>query len=538
MEMFPPRLHSVGDKAWCVVGNGLSNQTFIDAPEGIIAIDTGECVEEMTAAIALLRTATSRPIAAVMYTHFHYVNGTTAAFADAGSTLPVWGHSRIATNRTRTASAIAPTYTRGLVEQFGTSLPLDGPDGIVGVGLGTYFRNPAHAPHTPGYVEADHTFDSACRITVAGLEMDITPAPSDADDSVTISIPSLDLVVNNLVWPVLFNVFAIRGEEYRDPMILLAGLDQLLSVRANHLIGAHGIPISGRDEITKRVGRYRDSIQFLWDQTVRHTNRGATSADLAHLVRLPEWADDDYLTTEHYGVAEHHTRQIRSGLFGFFDGNEANLFPYPTVERNDRYIAALGGRDTVRASCTRALEANDVRWALELASMLATSTNAEDDDRKALAHVLRTIATRTTSANIRNWCLTRARQWDGSADGSRLTTHRFSRGALLAGSADNAVHVLRVLVDPSAIDGVDAHVAFDFAEHGTSGLHVRNNVCVPTNGDGAQHVVSCSMATWAGLLTGSTTLTAALASKDVVIRGDEALVTRVLRAFDPQGFRS
>ncbi|NDF41140.1 MAG: hypothetical protein EB132_03200, partial [Actinobacteria bacterium] len=37
MEMFPPRLHSVGGKAWCVVGNGLSNQTFIDAPEGIIA---------------------------------------------------------------------------------------------------------------------------------------------------------------------------------------------------------------------------------------------------------------------------------------------------------------------------------------------------------------------------------------------------------------------------------------------------------------------------------------------------------------------
>ena len=59
MEMFPPRLHPVGDKAWCVVGNGLSNQTFIDAPEGIIAIDTGECVEEMAAAISLLRTAIS-----------------------------------------------------------------------------------------------------------------------------------------------------------------------------------------------------------------------------------------------------------------------------------------------------------------------------------------------------------------------------------------------------------------------------------------------------------------------------------------------
>jgi isopentenyl diphosphate isomerase/L-lactate dehydrogenase-like FMN-dependent dehydrogenase len=37
---------------WCFVGNGLSNQSFIDAPEGIIAIDTGESIEEMNEAIA------------------------------------------------------------------------------------------------------------------------------------------------------------------------------------------------------------------------------------------------------------------------------------------------------------------------------------------------------------------------------------------------------------------------------------------------------------------------------------------------------
>ena len=40
---------------WCFVGNGLSNQSFIDAPEGIIAIDTGESIEEMNEALAELR---------------------------------------------------------------------------------------------------------------------------------------------------------------------------------------------------------------------------------------------------------------------------------------------------------------------------------------------------------------------------------------------------------------------------------------------------------------------------------------------------
>ena len=181
MEQFEPRLHRVGDHAWCVVGNGLSNQTFIDAPEGLIAIDTGECVEEMRAAIEMVRTQTDRPFAAVLYSHFHYVNGTTAVFDDAGRKLPVWGHTRIATNRVRTSSAIAPTYTRGLVEQFGTSLPSDGSDGLVGVGLGRSFKNAAHAPHTAGYVAADSTFDAPCRIKVAGLDVDVMPAPSDAE---------------------------------------------------------------------------------------------------------------------------------------------------------------------------------------------------------------------------------------------------------------------------------------------------------------------------------------------------------------------
>ena len=435
-------------------------------------------------------------------------------------------------------SAISPTYNRGLVEQFGVSLPLDGPDGIVGVGLGFSLRNPAHAPHTPGYVEADHTFDSACRITVAGLELEITPAPSDADDSVTIHAPSLDLVVNNLVWPTLFNVFAIRGEEYRDPMVLIAGIDHLLSLHAECLIGAHGIPITGREEIVRRVTRYRDSIQFLWDQTVRHTNRGANSIDLAHLVRLPDWADDDYLTTEHYGVTEHHTRQIRSGLFGFFDGDESNLFTHPTVERNDRFIGAMGGREAVRAACRRALSDDDLRWSLELSSMLAHSSGSEATDRGLVAETLRTIAQRTTAANIRNWCLTRARHWDGSADMGRLNTHRFSSAAIQSGTASDSVHQLRVLVDPQAIDGVDAHVAVDLGEHGRAGLHVRNNVCVPTTGNDATHVVSMSAETWAQLLTGRTTMSDATTHGLVTVDGDERLVRRIFNAFDVASLHS
>ena len=62
---------------------------------------------------------------------------------------------------------------------------------------------------------------------MVGLDVHFLPAPSDATDSVTIWFPALNLAVNNLLWPALFNVFAIRGEEYRDPRILLRGLEHL-----------------------------------------------------------------------------------------------------------------------------------------------------------------------------------------------------------------------------------------------------------------------------------------------------------------------
>jgi alkyl sulfatase BDS1-like metallo-beta-lactamase superfamily hydrolase len=103
----------------------------------------------------------------------------------------------------------------------------------------------------------------------------------------------------------------------------------------------------------------RDAIQYLWDQTVRHTNRGLTGPELAHAVRLPDPCDDDHLTGEFYGVTEHHVRQIRSGLFGFFDGDEGQLFPLPPADRAARLIAGFGGADRVRLEARAAIDGDD-----------------------------------------------------------------------------------------------------------------------------------------------------------------------------------
>jgi len=523
---------------WCFVGNGLSNQSFIDAPDGIIAIDTGESIEEMNEAIAELRKVSQRPIVAVMYTHFHYVDGTKAVIAENnGKQVPIWGHEKIVENRRRTASEIAPAYGRGLVEQFAMQLPEDGEDGRVNVGLGHFYRNPQHAPFTPGFIEPTHTFGAAAKITVAGLDIEVTHAPSDADDSVTYWIPSLGVAVNNLVWPVLFNVFAIRGEEYRDPRILLKGIDHLLSLNAAHLVGAHGPHLSGVTEIATRVTKYRDSIQFMWDQTVRATNAGMTSTEIAESVDLPETFDGDYLTSELYGVVEHHVRQIRTGLFGFFDGDEANLFPTPPRERSARLIAGFGGRDAVRKQVDEALTNDDARWALELGSWLVRSDGAEDADRALLARALRMVAQRTSAANIRNWCLTRARVLDGTANVARLKNVHLRKPTLLSAGYEKAVHILRVLLVPERAKNVDMKLKF-VLDGNTAGLHIRNFVAVPYSGVDAQATITGTLDTWTNVLSGSTTLAAVISDGLLSITGDSDGAVSALRCFDVKGLAS
>jgi alkyl sulfatase BDS1-like metallo-beta-lactamase superfamily hydrolase len=523
------QLHTVRPGVWCLVGNGLSNQTFIDAPQGIIAIDTGESNQEMAAAIRMLRTVTDRPIAAVMYTHFHYVTGTEAVFAEAGHDVPVYGHAGIADNRARVSSFVGPMYGRGLVQQFAINLPDDGPDGLVNVGLGRFYRNREHAPFTVGFVPPTYTFAEACELDVAGLRMSITPTPSDADDSITIWIPSLDVCVHNIVWPTLFNIFAIRGETYRDPLLLLNGLDHVLSLHAEHLVATHGPPLSGRDDIHRRVTRSRDAIQYLWDHTVRLMNQGFTADYVADAVRLPESFEDDYLTAERYGVAEHHVRQILAGVRGWFDGDTAKLFPAPPHERLPKLVAGFGGRASVEAAIEHSMQTDDVRWACELATWLTGLPDSTQADRNRLADILRIFGYRSPAANIRNWCLTAARDLDETASLDRHRTHRIRRAEVVA-DPRRATEVLRVMIDPERAADIDCHVRVSFTDHPEAfGMHLRHGVLVMTPGSGAAFDLQCSVDAWAGMLSGAVPIADLTQSSGEPI---DPAVRRALGVFD------
>lgn len=538
------KLWQVTDGVWCLVGNGLSNQVFVEGPDGLIAIDSGESTQEMAAAIAEVRVHTDAPFAAAIYTHSHYVGGTTALYeAGASEDLPIWGHAGIVANRQSYGTVLSAVAGRGLVHQFGISLPPEGPDALVNVGLGLAYRMPDHAPFTVGFVPPTETFTQTTTATIAGLRVEMTPAPSDSDDSITIWFPELGVCVHNIVWPTLFNVFAIRGEEYRDPRVLLHGIDHIIDLGADHLVCAHGPPMSGADHIRHEATAYRDSIQFLWDQTVRGINRGMSTDELTSFVQLPEPDSRSWLTRQWYGLAEHHVRQIHNGLRGWFDGDETKLLPLPPAERCRRLVEGFGGVDEVRRRVAEAVDTLDLRWALELAGWLVRIElddhgrvdGGAAEDRALLASVLREVAQRTTASNVRNWALTRALELEGTLDLARHRTHRFAAGAVMASGATAAIHGLRVLLEPERAGARHQHLRVVVGDE-VCGLELRNHVAVPTDGVAAELEVRLGLATLASLLANKTTLSAELDSGAIATATPDD-VRDFLACFDHAGLR-
>ena len=514
------KLYKVGENAWSLIGNGLSNQSFVEGPEGLICIDTGESNQEMAAALKEARKETNAPVVACIYTHFHYVGGT-QTLMDENKNLAIWGHDGIQANLDRFGGEVAPRVTRGLAHQFATSMPQEGPDGVVNLGLGNFFRNPEHAPFTNGYIPPKHTFVEPTKAKIAGLNVEFFPAPSDATDSITIWFPDLKLAINNLLWPVLFNVFAIRGEEYRDPRIMMEGLDQLAELEAENLIGAHGPPFSGQEEIKKIIINYRDTLQFLWDQTVRCANKGLTLNEAIGTIKLPTHFQEHYTTQQLYGVVEHHIRQIYSGLFGWFDEDEANLFPIPSPERSQRLIAGFGGIEKVRIIIDDALRKDDYRWAIELSSWLVRSElndrgiadAGETEDRKRLATALRGIAYSTSAANIRNWCITRALELDQSLNLSRFRSHRFNKRELQRRKASNSLKLLRVLLVPELASEINMNINISFDDGEAVTYSIRNSIALLSKHKNSDISISLSKDSWFDVLCGKKTLSELMLEK-------------------------
>jgi alkyl sulfatase BDS1-like metallo-beta-lactamase superfamily hydrolase len=242
------------------------------------------------------------------------------------------------------------------------------------------------------------TFDDRLPLTIGGVAFEVLHTPGETPDHLTVWLPSARIAfIGDNYYQSFPNIYTLRGTRPRWALDYVTSIDRVLALDPEIVLPSHGQPIRGRDEIRRRLTRYRDAIQYVHDETVKGMNAGKDVFSLMSSVKLPTDLD----IGESYGSVSWSVRGIYEGYAGWFDGNPSTMYgtqaaAYPDV------VALAGGAARVAAKAREALPSDPVRALFLTDNALA----AEPDNRAALEArlaVLRALEQRSRNSNERGW---------------------------------------------------------------------------------------------------------------------------------------
>jgi alkyl sulfatase BDS1-like metallo-beta-lactamase superfamily hydrolase len=515
-----------------VFGGGFLNLTMIEGDDGVLVYDTGETLDDGERLLGRIRAITGKPIAGVLYSHSHYVHGT-AALVDDDAGVPVVGHPRLNANLAAGGAGsvfaeTAPLQGARTLEQFCHFLPERGPDARTRIALdfGRSGQRPVNRP------VADRE-----RLVLAGVELEChTAHGSDTDDCLTVFLPDRGVVLNNLLWPFLPNVYTLRGARFRDPREWRDGLARIRGLRPATIVGTHARALTGQAAIRSTLDAVIDALDLVFDQTMRGILRGLGPEELRAFVRLPEPLASHPFLAEVYGEASHYGPYLYHHALGWFDGDAASINPLPPDEQAARLVDAMGGRAAVLARVREAMAAHEWAWAAQLAAYLHRLDPDDPATRAAKADALEQLGRATPAMTSRSWYLTQARALRGEVAVPRLS---FPNHRLLAAQPPAAsVDAFRVRLDAQRAVDADALLVLRFTDRDglRHGLRVRGGVARPVLDPGtADRAPDVELATasepWLRFFTAKLALPAFL-DACTVVAGTRADAERILGLFD------
>jgi alkyl sulfatase BDS1-like metallo-beta-lactamase superfamily hydrolase len=482
--IFERKIYKVTENVYSAVGWSMCNTIMVVGNDGVIIVDTGGDVQSAREVAAEFRKISDKPVRAVIYTCFHsdHINGA-KAFASAEDVkegrVAIIAHESLLEN-IRKSVLIGPILGTRTAYNFGgilTGADVEGANN----GTGPLLRRGGEAT----FIAPNRTFSSRLDIRIAGVSMELVHVPSEAADEIAVFLPESKILLSAEVIPAqTFPVLhPLRGEAYRDPVDWYRSIDALRRFEAAIMVPAHGLPVVGVDKVEEVLRNYRDAIQYIHDQTVRHMNKGLTPDELVDAVKLPpHLVEFKPWMQEFFGTVSQAVRGIYQGYLGWFEGDPVALAPVNRVERARREIELMGGRDHVLAVASKTFEEGDPQWAAELATRLIRVNRDDVAARRLKAAAFRKLGYSQINAIWRNWYLGTARELDFEAFNPML----IQRGIASGITSPDLVAALpaRIFVEgfPARLKAEDTlsttvAVGFRFPDIGESyGIEIRRGV--------------------------------------------------------------
>jgi alkyl sulfatase BDS1-like metallo-beta-lactamase superfamily hydrolase len=507
---------------YCPLGF-LGNSIIIEGDDGLIVYDTGVNAEAGAHIASEIRKISDKPVKAVFYSHHHgdHYNGTSQIIAPedvASGAIDIYAWENFERERQNEFGEIGVRQALGVAYYGGAFLP---PEDLHHHGIGLL-----PAGGMAGFVPPNRLLSEDTHLTIAGVELDVFYTGGEAISEFGIHLPEYDMVIiADEFFTGIPNMHTIRGSKPRVPDNYLRALDRVLEIGLEWLLGSHIMPIEGEDHIRDTVARYRDATQYLWDQSIRLINKGYTPIELQHALKdLPEHFIEPPYSVPMYGTPITTVPEFFTGWVSWFDGDSTNLFGSEPREKAQRFVALMGGVDTVLDEAKAAHAAGDHQFAAELAQLVVRAEPDLEDAKLVKAAALRALGYLQLNPIVRSWYLTGALELEGSIDPAAILDAMLTMLAA-SGSGREVLNGWRYLLDADAAGTRELVIGIRIVDSGEEvTAHLRNSVLIIEDGipDGADAVVDVSSSDLAALdLDAATT-----------VSGDEGALTELVGYLD------
>ena len=508
------------------VGFGIANSIMIEGKDGNIIVDVTDSVSEAEMVHSLFKKKNSNPIKAIIYTHNHgdHTFGAEYFIKSQEEKPIVIAHESTDYYVQRIMGIINPIISKRSTRMFGTLLP---DEQFINAGIGPSL-NVSDSPI--GYIEPDTVFKDELKLKIAGINLELYHAPGETNDQIFVWLPDHKaLMPGDNIYNTFPNLYTIRGTTHRNVIGWVKSLDHMRSFNPEYLFPSHTKPLSGED-VMNSLTIYRDAIQYVHDQTIRLMNEGYYPDEIVELIELPDELSSSSFLREFYGTIRWSVKSIYSGYLGWFNGNPADLDPLSRKEKAIRISNLAGGDENLFNELKRAVEDEDMQWALQLSEHLINLEYKISETNKLKSKALFYEGIRSSNPNKRNYFLTVAMELDPDFKGFPEVIR--SESLVNEINIDTIFSMLSVSLDPDNIFRDNYKACFRFENEKVRSITVRNSIAeISEDQNNCDLIVRTSEKFLKLSLAGIKNPIGLIASGEIKVEGSEVNFLRFLSSF-------
>ncbi len=532
-------LFKVTDHMYQVRGQDISNITFIEGKTGLIVIDPLVTADAAKASLDLYyQNRPHKPIVAVIYTHSHTdhyggVKGIVTEEEVKSGKVQLIAPEGFMEEAISENVLLGNIMSRRALYSYGLLLPHT-PQGNIGNGLGVTLTTGLPTIIAPTKLITK----TGENMTIDGLEFEFLMAPgSEAPAEMHFYIPALKaLCTAENATHTLHNFYTLRGAKTRDTSKWTEYLNETLDMwgsQAEVLFMPHTWPVWGNQNINDYIGKYRDTIKYIHDQTLHLANQGYTMNEIGDMIKLPKNLENNWASRGYYGSVSHNARAVYNYYLGYYNGNPADLHPYGQVEMGKRYVKALGGSAHAINLARDAYRQGDYRWAAELLKQVIAANPGDQVAKNLQADTFEQLGYQAESATWRGFYLTGAKEL-------REGVHKFNHGTTNSPDTIKGMTVemlfdyMAVRLDSSKAAGKDINLNFNLSDGDNLNLTLENSVLnyrqsLQPKSDASFYMSRTDLH---DVLTGQAKMADLVKAKKVKVIGDAAKLDEIIGYLD------